>query len=210
MLSRGLLPDATRARLEAAVAAAESSSAAELVVVLAPRAEDYRAEALLVGMVTAFGALLVVALAPPAVPLAPGLLAVAGAAALATRLTSRAPRLLRRLVPAARRRQLLRRLAKVVAHDQALTGTRDRTGLLVLYGDLEQDLVLLGDVGVLRTLGAGPLLAEEDDFRRRVGPPASRLEQTLARLGPRLAAALPAAPDDRDELPNRVQVLAAP
>jgi uncharacterized membrane protein len=197
-------------RLEAAIEASENRCSAELVVVMAPRAESYRADSMLLGIVTSAITLLALVYLPADVPATFGLLAVLCAGIVASGATQRFPKILNIIVPEARQRAAVERLAKVCFHDEEMTGTRDRTGILFVYGILEEQLVVLHDVGIQRSGGAGPLAALTAKFHHDGGSIADRLEACLLETGEVLEPHLPCPEDDTDELPNEIRILPCP
>lgn len=196
---------ARRAVVEAAVAEAEARTAAEVVVAVAPWASRYRAEAL--ALASAAAMLLLLAFVGVPYDLPPGLALATVAATLPAGV-----RLLAgtaypaRLAGAARRHHLVTRAARLAFHDLALTGTRDRTGVLVFLAAGEGELVVIPDVGVAR---AGAALAVQQLGERRQPTPATpeHLAELVRAVGAALEGPLPRPEDDTDELPNALQVL---
>lgn len=203
-----LADEALLDRIEAAVAAAEARTAAEFVVVLVPRSGRYPDRAQLLGFAAAL-LVLVGAIASPWVHSPAGtVLEVALTFFLVTAATTRTPGLLRLLVPAARKHRAVAVAARAAFFDEGVTGTRDRTGVLLFYSDLEERLEILADAGVLGAVGEAPLHEVAHRFHSLEGPPdlGARLAAALQGLGAALRTHLPRAEDDVDELPDRPRV----
>jgi putative membrane protein len=126
----------------------EETTDAELVVVAAGRSEPYRDVAVLAGVAGAWLGLLFLLFSPfhfsgTWMPLELPLLGL-----LVAWTVDRSPGLLRRLVPATRRAAAVDRAAAAAFHEEAVHGTRKRTGLLVYVSALEDRVVLVPDGGV--------------------------------------------------------------
>jgi putative membrane protein len=134
--------------IEHAVRQAEKGTTAELVVVVAARSGSYLDVALAIGaavsMLVFAGALFAPAVFHP-VAVA---LEVPLAFALAAWLSHRTPGLLRRLTPVRRMTEQVERAASARFLEEAVHGTRSRTGLLVYLSLLEERAVLIADLGL--------------------------------------------------------------
>jgi len=197
------------ARLEEAIEHAETRSAVECVVVLAPRAGDYRYHATACGALVAFLWLLTLVYVPMPVPES---LALAGVACVGVAVAAAVVRwdpALRLAVPRGERRAAAERLAKALFVEEAMTGTRDRSGILFLYAAFEQELVVVPDVGVRAAAPPEVLPELERAFHKGGAPFDVRLESTVRLSGELFSEALPRRDDDEDELPNEVRVLEA-
>jgi putative membrane protein len=197
-------------RITEAVSAAEARTSAELVVVLAPRAESYAGPAHRAGAVAALATLVVAFYSPWVLTEVGVLLEVSLVYALATWLARRSPSLLRRLTRSDRRRRAALRAAQAAFVEERVDGTRDRTGILLHLALLEQRLDLLPDAGVRASVGEAPFHALERDFEAGPGPPEERLLATIAALGELLEGPLPRAEDDEDELEDRPRIREEP
>ncbi len=191
-------------RCAEAVAELESTSAAEVVVVVAPYSGHYHDLDLLWGLVFGLASLAYMLHSrfdfhPDFVLLNVVLAGVVGW------FLSRSTQSPRRLWCRQERRQHQVRLAAQSAFaDQGLSATRDRSGLLLYISLWERLAVVQPDYGVD---GALPR-AIWNEVRHRFGQ-ATTLEQleealfaSLEQLREPLSQALPRAEDDRDELPN--------
>ncbi|ACL56225.1 TPM domain-containing protein [Methylobacterium nodulans] len=191
-------------RIAAAVARAEAGTAGEIVVMVSARAGLYRSPVLAVALV---GGLL----APwPLLLLtgwSTGLVLVAQAAVVALILGASLSEPLRlAFVPRSVRRARVREAAQFAFRSRGLTRTRGRTGLLLFLALAERHAEIVADEGILARIDAqiwADLLTDLAAALRR-GEVEAGLVAAVARLGERLATALPAGPGDADELPNRV------
>jgi len=194
--------------LEGLVAEVEANTSAELVLVIAHRAEAYPDAPWKAGALVGFAALGALVFLPWSFSEAWVVADTALAFGLGW-LLGRAPAI-RRLLTSPRRRALA--VARAAREQWTARGaglTRERTGVLVLVAWLERRVELLWDVGVD---GKVPRAAWAE-ARAALGDPAvfrdypEGLRRGLAPLGRVLAAHLPVRPDDRDELPNRPVVI---
>lgn len=185
-----------------AIAEVEAVSSAELVLVVADRCDGYRDLALGTGVAAALAAMLFAIYSPwsfsPGAALAEATL-VGG---LVTWLAYRSPRVLGWLLSRDRRGRAVARAARAAFHDECLTGTRDRTGILFYYAVLEDRLLVLPDSGVLATVGEAPFHVLEAGFTRGEGTAAERLLRAITGAAEPLKGPLPRAEDDQDELSN--------
>jgi putative membrane protein len=197
------------ASLEALVAELEARTRAELVLVLASRAEPYADAPWKAGCALALVTLGLLIFLPVDFRAEMLLLDAVLAFGLGFLLCRASPACARLLSAPARRREAVRRLAREQWTARAVGLTRERTGVLVLASWLEDRVELQWDVGVdqavpLEAWGEvrGSLAARGvlRDFPEglRVG---------LAPLGRVLAEHLPPGDDNPDELPNRPVVL---
>ncbi|MGY2050626.1 TPM domain-containing protein [Methylobacterium sp. JK268] len=202
--ARDLLSAEACARVAQAVARAEAGTAAEIVVMVSARAGLYRSVVLTAALVAGL------ALPWPLLWLtgwSAGLILLAQAACIALILSlSEVERLRLALVPRALRRARVRHAARLAFRARGLTRTRQRTGLLLFLALAERHAEIVADEGILARLTPeawSGLLAELGAGLRR-GEAEAALIAAVTQLGARLAPVLPAAPDDPDELPNRV------
>lgn len=195
--------------VEAAVTRLEEATAAELVVVAAPRSGTYRDLAVLSGVVAAWLALCFVLFSPWHfsglwLPLELPLVAF-----LVGWLVGKSPRTLRLLAGRARCEAQVRQAAAEAFHTEAVHATRRRTGLLVYLSALEDRVVVVPDLGVEAEV---PDAAWHDLRWGEGADPASPgdLDHFLAGLeavGGILARALPAdAADNPDQIPNAPRI----
>ncbi|BCM84254.1 TPM domain-containing protein [Methylobacterium indicum] len=203
----GILSEAERARIAAAVAAAERGTAGEIVVMVAARSGAYRS---LPPALALAGALIV----PwPLIGLtgfsATRIFLVQLAVALALLLSLAAGPVLSHL-PRALPRPLRRARARAAAQHEfrarGLARTRGRTGVLIYVALCERYTDVVTDIGVGTAPDAWrPVLADLVAALRRDAL-ADGLVQAVEATGAILAEAAPPRPGDTDELPNRVIV----
>lgn len=208
-LGRVILRDKAFAeRVTAAVRAVEARTAAELVVVAAPRSGSYRDLALLGGLIAAGLALLIVLWSPLEfpplwIPLEIGAVTLLVIGALRDRA---AP--IRALTTSARRARQVQEAASLAFLGEAVHATRDRTGLLVYLSEAERRVALVPDLGLQAAVAPGRWNA----VRWGPGPDPSEVKDLegflagLAAVGEILASALPPKNDDPQELPDAPRV----
>jgi putative membrane protein len=188
--------------LTLAVASVEAVSSVEVVVVLAGQAEEYPDVPWKLGTLAGALALLVLVYVPWSVSEGMGLMAVLSVAGVAALGPGRHPRVVRSLTLARRRQRAVEARAKQAFVDEAVTGTRDRTGILVFYSELEERAVIRPDAGVLGVLPGGAFFPLLETFYAGTGDPYARLKTLIEGLGPLVKDALPVAEDDVNELPD--------
>ena len=195
-------------RMEAAVREAELQTAAELVVVVARRGEEYRDVPLYAAMAAAVAALAFMLYSPilfNELLILPDALLVGLAAVWTAR---RTPALARLCTCTERRRRAAERAAHLAFVDHGVTATKDRTGILVHYTALERRLTILADFGVQGKVPAARFHAIVSQFEKdRVGDglgPA--LAAAIRAVGPAVAKEVPHQADDVNELPDRPRV----
>jgi len=192
-------------RIEQQVADTEERTSAEIVVVLAGRSGAYRDLAVLVGAGVGLVTLLLLLYVPlsfPAATVVP-LTVLAGLAGGV--LAGRSPSLMRVLSLEERRRAQVRAAARVSFVDEAVSATRERTGLLIYLSFMEDRIELLSDHGLDAKIPQGEwneLVATGSDL-----PWDERIGDLLARATPLLEERFPPTGDNPDEIPNRPRVL---
>ena len=200
-----LLSDEDRRRIIAAITAAEQKTSGELVAVVAADADDYRYLALLW---PALAALLLPAIL---LTIAPGtnawLLYLAQTALfVALALLAQLTPLRMALVPAAAKRRCASRLAREQFFAQGLHLTRERTGVLIFVAVAEHHVEIIADRGIDALVPPDTWDQAVAEFVKRVrgGRVAEGLLAAIGTVGERLAEHFPRAPDDADELSNRL------
>jgi putative membrane protein len=204
-----MLDDASLARVAAAIAKAEETTRAELVVALAPWAGTYPESHLLVGGLAGLGTLVALLVAPWFTLLPTGaaaiVLIVAGAGYGASVL---APGLQRMFTSTARQAYQVDRSAKVAFVEEGVTATRERTGVLLFVAAFERRAQVLPDLGVqgkLEDAVWGSLALELEQMLAKDDLEAA-LVQGVERCAAILAEHYPPREDDRDEVPNQVRM----
>lgn len=223
-----------RARIEAAVKAAEEKTRGEIYCVVAHESSDYREAPI------AWAAL--AALAAPGILLLAGIhvtvpdlfgepwtaaqigaaaesaarAAVAGAILLqgvlflAVAVVVSIPPVRRFMTPRSLKQERVRRRAQEQFLARGLVGTRERTGVLIYVSAAERMAELIADEGVASKVA--PVVWDEAMAELvsgvRDGRTAEGFEQAIGRCGAVLAEHFPARADDNpDELPNSVVML---
>jgi putative membrane protein len=198
-----LLSDADALAIEAAVARAESKSAAELVVAVVPRSDDYWQGRVALAVAWALAAGLAFLLfAPWHEPMLAILIQLlVGLAAFAI---SGSRPLLRLLIPARAAQQAAQARAYQLFAERGLHRTRARTALLIFISELEHRVVLLGDQTLDAALGQDgwnsyvQLLIE----RIRGGRARDGILEVIEKLEPQLTFVAPPTEGDINELPD--------
>jgi putative membrane protein len=218
-----LLSDADRVRVNAAVAAAEAKTTAEIVPVIAAASGRYDRAEDLVGVWLGLGVMaLEWSFWPDRIAL-PGswgnpwnvweLLALitaflAGFLA-GTALASRYWWLRRPFVTRRQMREEVEAGARRAFFDRRVHHTAESTGLLIYISAFEHGAAVFGDQTVLDRLGEPTLRQLCDDLTAslKTMPLADALCRTIESAAERLAIALPAAGEPRNELTDAVVVL---
>jgi putative membrane protein len=218
------MTDADRARVSAAVTAAETHSAGEIVTILAERSDDYADVALVWSAAAGFAALLALVLAPDFYlglyeRLSGGWVhawtprAVFAAAAVVVALKFGATWLLllwrplrRFLTPPSIRDRRVRARAITCFKVGAERRTHGRTGILIYLSMAEHRAEIVADQAIAAKVPAevwgdamAAMLAELKQDRLADG-----LIAAITRVGALLAEHFPRAEDDRNELPDRL------
>ncbi|HSD89326.1 MAG TPA: hypothetical protein VLB44_17475 [Kofleriaceae bacterium] len=204
------LTEAGERELEAAVAAIEATSAAEIVIAIRPRIGGSLAQHITVGFVTAIAMLAFTLYSRIAFTLWEILTLPILAGILGALVVEAMPALYRFLTPATLRSTHVYDAACAAFVQRGVHATRDRTGILVYIALRERCVELVGDLGVRKGVGAEQLIAWSGVLEGALGGGASAVAKELAALAPALAEAMPRRPDDIDELANGVQTLGAP
>jgi putative membrane protein len=199
------LEKSAQKRVEEAIAKAELKTAAEFVVTVRPKSGHYRAADLLFAALLVFAGLLVYVYHPSEftddlVPPALALLFVASAG-----FCSQLGTLRRWLTKKRVLQENVRRAAVTEFHEQRISVTRERTGVLIYVSLMEQLVEVVPDVGIdVRRLGdeGTSAIAELRSAVRQGGVEA--LVHGLGKLSDALGRALPRAEDDENELPDGV------
>lgn len=197
--------EATRGRIREAVQTAEAKSDLEIVCRVVPRCDGYPDAAILAGAAAGLVMLAVALFAPFEVSPLWVLPEVVCVGALVGWGVGRWPAAVRLMV--GRRRQATRALERAEAelHREAVTGTRRRTGILVMAALLEDEVVTLLD---LPLEGRAPRAAWTAAANRGRGPGdvVDRMIAVVEALGVVGAEHVPALADNPNELPDDVRV----
>lgn len=190
-------------RIEGAVAAAEERSTLEIVVRVVPRSAPYRDIHWALATIAGFAVLAFLLFAPREVDPNWVLPEVAVTGLVAAALPRWFP-LARWLTRRKRRAANVLLAARACFMEQAISGTRDRTGVLVFASALERLVLVLPDFGAEAAAPQAAWDAVSKLGRSGQGDLAERVLQVLAGLEALGAKYCEADPDDNpDELPNR-------
>ena len=194
--------------IERAVHEAEAKTDSEIIVVAASRSGSYRDLAIAVGAFAALAALVFLLFSPLAfspihIPFDLVLVLV-----LATWVADRSPRFLRLLATRTRKDRQVEEAAAAAFHQEAVHGTRGRTGVLVYVSAFEDRVEVIPDAGVAARVPQGEL------NKVRWGPhPDGRTPGDLAQfvdglkqLGAVLGTRIPALADNPDEVANAPRI----
>ncbi|MBX6323649.1 MAG: TPM domain-containing protein [Rhodospirillaceae bacterium] len=199
------LTDGERDRIAAAIAAAESRTSGEIVVVVAQASHRYLFEPTLIAAVAA--------LILPAVLWLPGFVrdvATVYAAQLATFLVLLGlllwPSAARCLVSRSVQREHAERFAEEQFRALGLDRTREGTGIMIFLSLAERYVRVLADHGIAARVAPQTWtgIVESLTGAIRAGRMADGLAEAVEACGAVLAEHFPRAADDRNELPDRV------
>ncbi|MBK7071411.1 MAG: hypothetical protein IPH44_03820 [Myxococcales bacterium] len=185
-----------------AVEGVERASAAELVVAVRRRARAWPHVPLAVGIVGAWLGLAFMLYSDHAFGLASFLIDPLLAGALAGGAATLATPLVRWLTPAGVRRRAVVAAARAVFVERGVHHTGGRTGLLVYCALAERMAAVVADTGVVTAVPAATLARHAAAIDRALAQGGAATAAAIAALGPDLAAALPRATDDINELPD--------
>ena len=202
-----LLSETQLQQVADAVAAVEQRTDAELVAVLASRADDYR-------FVPTLWAAIIALLVPGVLRLTPFWLDLVEVMTLqlivfvVLALLFRIPALLARLLPRSIKHRYASRLARVQFLEQNLHHTRGETGVLIFVSEFEHYVEILVDRGISQNVGNEVWQQLIDDFVQKVkaGQSQQGFVDCINGCADVLAACVPAT-DQKNELPNRLVVV---
>lgn len=197
--------DARLARaVEETVRAVECETRAEIVVVVAGRSGTYRDLALGVGFAAAWLVLVFLLFSPVVFHPSWIALELPVVAGVVSWVVHRSPWLLRRMASRKRRVRQVAEGAHAAFHEEAVHGTRGRTGLLVYLSILEDRVVLVPDAGLERHIAGAEWNAIRWGDGTDPSAPGDLLHFTegLRAVGRTLARHLPTDGDNPNEIPD--------
>lgn len=202
-----LLTQAQQRQVEDAVTRAEQRTDAEIVTVLAPRADDY-------SYIPLLWASLIALLVPALVHLfmagmqTYSLLMLQWATFVVLSLIFRIPAITTRLIPPRVRHWRASNLARRQFLEQKLHHTEGRTGVLIFVSEAERYVEIIVDEGISRHLDNSDWGTIVSDFTRRVGlgHTAEGFIACIDASAELLATHIPKT-HPRNQLPNRLVVL---
>ncbi len=206
MSSRALFEVEAKSRVNAVVKELERATSAEIVVVMRVKAGSYRHVDYLWGAGLALVALLVFLFHPAPFPITPFPAVAFVAFVVGATVSAYFEPLQRMMVTRTALVASARRAALVDFYDRGITRTRGRSGVLVFVSIFERSVAVVPDVGIDEAaLGEayqaakaklGDVLLESLET--------TPFEEALRGFGSVLAAALPRAHDDQNELSDEV------
>ena len=199
-----LFTEAERARLDAAVAAAEARTGAEVVLMVVRRATDTRLAEMTAAAILALAvpaALLPFAGVPALVIWLAQLVAFVLAAVLLP-----ATGLGHRLIGRGRRAARVRAAAEAEFFSRGLRNTDQRAAVLIFVSMAEREVQVLYDDAAGAKVGPAQWRGLAGELARgiKAGDAVAALEAAATRAGALLTPHFPRAEDDTDELPNVV------
>lgn len=207
MSEKSFYEERAKREAKAAVEGIEAQTSAEIVVCLRGSSDHYRDADYLFGFAVSLAALVTMLYAERTFVLGSFPLGVLAAFLAGTAASANVAQIRRLLVFPARKLAAVQLCARAAFHDQGVSRTSGRTGILLYISMFERRVVVLPDVGI-EAAGMGP------DWKAAVAAlessltPSPDLERFLAAvraLGPILGRSLPRAADDVNELPDEVR-----
>jgi putative membrane protein len=200
-----MIGEQARQRIEAAIAAVEQQSRAELVAVIARRAGEYRITGLALATIGAFLAGFLAWLLLPWSSTGDVLLAEFAIFLVLLALLELTP-LGDRLTPASLKTEAAQRLARTVFLNEGLTDTAERNAVLFFVSLAEHHVEIIADRAIHGRVTPGEWQAIVDAFSRavRAGQVAEGYEGAIVALGAILGTHFPSDGKPRNELGNRL------
>lgn len=201
-----VLTAAETQKVEAKIAEVERSTAAEIVVATLPASERYADVRLWTLLAVSWTCASVAHWMWPALGVGEIFYVQLGSALLSW-LVSGLPPVLRLLLPKQRARLAVERAAELAFLEHGVFATQHRTGVLILFSELEHRVAVLGDEGIhgrLQDQGWNELVRHlvQRIHEHRAG---DGLCDVIGRLGEVLAEHVPAGEVNPNELDNRVR-----
>ena len=200
-----MIDDGMRERIAAAIKRAEQGTRAELVAAIAQRADGYRSNALLAALAGALIAGLAVwTLLPWPGPVQ--MLAAELAAFLLVYVLVAFTPLGLKIVPAARKRRMASRLARLVFLERGLASTEEHCGVLFFVSAAEHYVEILADRGINQAVEAGTWRQIVDAFTAAVkkGEVEQGFAGAIETLGALLARHYPPDGENPNRIPDRL------
>ncbi len=200
-----MIDDGMRDRIAAAIQRAEQGTRAELVAAIAQRADGYRSNALAAALAAALIAGLAVwALLPWPGPIE--MLAAELAAFLLVYVLVAFTPFGVRVVPAARKRRMASRLARLVFLERGLASTEEHCGVLFFVSAAERYVEIIADRGIDRAVepGAWEKIVAAFTASVRKGDVEQGFIGAIETLGALLAKHYPAEGTNPNRIPDRL------
>lgn len=205
MKLESLVDDKRLDQLTERIAALETRTSAEVVMVLRPQSGSYRDLVLGTSLILSLIALGVLVYAPFEIhydALVPAVLVITG---VAFGSLSAWPGAIRRIAGAPRLTAQAKEAAAAAFARHEVWGTRARSGLLIYYSHLERRLELIPDLGIKAAVPTGALNEIVHGFHQDLAAlhVADALGKAVDRLAPVLERAYPRQGDDTNERSDR-------
>lgn len=198
------LDDAARTAFAGAIAATETTSAAEIVVAVRVRARVWIHAHLIVGFVAAWLGLGFMLYSDHRFGLAQFLIDPIALGVLAGLASTLSPALVRLLTPAAIRRRAVVTAARAAFYERGVHHTAGRSGILVYVALTERMVELVADDGVVRCVEPSAWTKSCAAIDAAVAQGGAATAQALAALAPILCVACPRHVEDLNELPDAI------
>ncbi len=195
-MSAQFLDEAAREAFGRAIADIESASSVEVVVAFRRRSSTYRHANVIVAAAAAFASLAIMLFVDHTFSLAAILIDPFIMAVLAGVAVEWLPGVKRVLTPSSVRHVKVERAARATFIERGVHATRDRTGLLVYMSWLEQQIVLVPDVGLRLPADLEAKLSMRDG--------GAAVAKTLGESASALGEVAPRRADDVNELPDAI------
>jgi putative membrane protein len=197
--------DEARSKAASAVAEAERSTAAEIVISVRRISGHYRSADYLFGFLVSLLMLVLLLFLPDPFDIKWFPFDLAVAFAIGASISANVPPLRRLFVGPKRIESEVSRGAHAAFYEQGISRTKGRTGVLVYLSIFERRAVLVPDVGV----DLAPIAEDWNAASRQISEAVARLDleavsRAVVALGPVLGRVLPRSEDDVNELPDEM------
>ncbi|HUQ07380.1 MAG TPA: hypothetical protein VM261_33035 [Kofleriaceae bacterium] len=203
-MPRAFLDDAARTAFAGAIAATETTSAAEVVVAVRVRTRVWIHVHLILGFVAAWLGLGFMLYSDHAFGLAAFLVEPIALGVVAGLASTLSPALVRWMTPTSVRRRAVAMAARAAFYDRGVHHTAGRSGILMYVALTEQMVELVADDGVVRSVEPTAWTRACAAIDGAVGAGGEATAKALAALAPILAVALPRHVEDLNELPDAI------
>lgn len=193
-----------RAAFKQTIETIESGSAVEVVVAVRRTSAGYLHANLIVGAIVAFLGLAAMLFASYEFSLLSILIDPFVVGAIAGGLVELTPPIKRWLTPRAVRSRHVHHAARAAFVDRGVHNTLERSGLLIYISWLEQQVALVADSGLTRSLTADEIKLAEATLTAAMSGGGKAVADALARLGERFATVMPRRAGDANELPDAI------
>ena len=198
------LDDEARAAFAHAVTTIEDSSAVEVVVAVRRASGTYRQANVIVGAALAFAGLAAMLFADHTFGLVSILVDPFVVGLLGGAVVELLPSVKRWLTSTARLRASVRQAARATFVERGVHATTGRSGVLVYFSWLEQELALIPDLILASSLPEGAIETAEAALRAKMGSGGAAVAKELERLADQMGVAMPHQADDVNELPDAI------